>query len=115
MKRYAMNRKLNFAYASLPWLLASLIGCGESRPEGLPALFPASVTIEQDGKPLSDATVTLVPTDPALARWPVGGQTDATGTANLKTYMQYEGAPAGSFKVTVNKNITKGDPLPAHP
>lgn len=113
--------RLIVAHPSLPRLLASLllvglvVGCGEPRPEGMPALYPASVTITQDGQPLPDATVTLIPTDSTLARWPIGGVTDEAGITKLKTYIKFNGVPAGSFKVTVNKSLTTGDPKPVHP
>lgn len=125
MNSKLVNRKSNVTYLSLRGLLVGLlligpaliglVGCGEPHPDGMPALYPASVIIMQDGKPLPDATVTLVPTDSALTRWPVGSVTDATGKAKLKTYAKYDGAPAGSFKVTVNKSETSGDTKPVHP
>lgn len=90
-------------------------GCGDSRPEGMPDTYPASITITQAGAPLADATVVLYPEDSTLTRWPVGGTTDEQGTATLMTSTQYEGAPAGKFKVIVSKSVTEGDPYPKHP
>ncbi|EMI17963.1 hypothetical protein RMSM_05108 [Rhodopirellula maiorica SM1] len=110
-------KKLNlYLFQSVMMTTVLLInGCGESRPDGMPELYPATVTITQAGNPLSDATVTLYPNDSALRRWTVGGRTDATGTATLTTHTKYDGAPAGSFKVMVNKTETEGDPIPKHP
>lgn len=96
-------------------LLVLTAGCGEPRPEGLPELYPVTLTITQDGAPLADASVTLFPQDSALARWPSGGQTDASGNVQITTFAKYPGAPAGTFKVTVTKLVTEGDPLPTHP
>lgn len=96
-------------------LLAIVIGCGEPRPEGLPELYPATITVTQDGSPLAGAAVTLLPQDAALARWPAGGTTDSSGVVTLHTYSTYPGAPAGTFKVTVSKTTTEGEPRPTHP
>ncbi|MFG0262836.1 MAG: carboxypeptidase regulatory-like domain-containing protein, partial [Novipirellula sp. JB048] len=76
----------------------------------MPELYPATVTITQEGDGLADATVTLYPEDPALRRWAVGGVTDENGTATLRTHVKFPGAPAGRFKVMVNKTVTEGDP-----
>ncbi|MDR1958459.1 MAG: DUF4198 domain-containing protein [Planctomycetaceae bacterium] len=74
------------------WVLLPVLfcaGCGEKTPEGMPALIKnASVTVIQDGKPLADAKVVLVPTN-GSSRWTVGGQTDASGIAKLVTHGQY--------------------------
>lgn len=96
-------------------LLALAIGCGDPRPEGMPELYPATITVVQDGSPLPGAAVTLLPQDAALTRWPVGGTTDDSGAVKLHTYSTFPGAPAGTFKVTVSKTVTEGDPLPKHP
>jgi len=96
-------------------LLALATGCGEPRPEGMPELYPATVTVMQDGNPLPGAAVTLLPQDAALTRWPAGGTTDESGAVKLHTYSTYPGAPAGTFKVTVSKTTTEGDPRPTHP
>ena len=96
-------------------LLALAVGCGEPRPEGMPELYPATITVMQDGSPLPGAAVTLLPQDTALARWPAGGITDSSGKVAVHTYSTYAGAPAGTFKVTVSKTTTEGDPRPTHP
>lgn len=90
-------------------------GCSEPRPEGMPELYPATITVTQEGTPLSGAAVTLIPQDAALTRWPVGGTSDDAGVVILHTYSTYPGAPAGTFKVTVNKTTHEGDPIPTHP
>ncbi|TWU19632.1 carboxypeptidase regulatory-like domain-containing protein [Allorhodopirellula heiligendammensis] len=95
--------------------MLAMVGCGESRPEGMPETYPTYVTITQGGTPLADATVVLFPEDSTLARWPVGGMTDEQGTAEMLTSTKYAGAPAGTYKVIVNKTVTEGDPMPKHP
>lgn len=95
--------------------LLSVAGCGETRPDGMPETYPTSIIITQDGAPLAGATVVLYPEDSTLTRWPVGATTDETGTAKMTTSTKYAGAPAGKFKVIVNKTVTEGDPVPKHP
>ena len=79
-------------------------GCqrGEPRPEGMPELFPVSVTIVQDGTPLADASVRLIP-DEGTSPWSSGGSTGANGVAVLRTHGRYQGVPAGSYRMTVSK------------
>ncbi len=111
-----MNR--NASRWLLGWALVGAIltvGCGESRPEGFPELHATTVTITQGGAPLAGADVTFYPQDSALSRWPVGGTTGSDGKVELTTFSKYTGVPAGTFKVTVQKVVTEGDPLPSHP
>lgn len=80
---------------------ATLLGCGgEKKPADLPELFPTKVTIIQDGKPLEGASVTL---NNDQTRFMVGGITNETGVAELKTEGKWKGAPAGHYKVLVSK------------
>ena len=86
----------------------SLVGCKkDSRPEGLPKLYPISVKIVQEGVPLEGAHVAFISSDPQLMRWPCGGQTGADGIAKINTY-GFDGAPEGSFLVTVSKYESEG-------
>ncbi len=110
-----MVQKLGMGCIGLSLILLVVPGCGDSRPEGMPKLYPAKVTITQDGSPLADATVGFVSENSALTRWPAGGVTDANGIATIHTYGQYPGAPEGSFKVIVTKTINEGDPMPTYP
>ncbi len=107
---------MNFRLFLVSGCLSALaIGCSDPRPEGMPDLYPATITVTQDGSPLAGAAVTLFPQDAALTRWPTGGTTDNSGVVTLHTYSTYPGAPAGTFKVTVSKTNTEGDPVPTHP
>ncbi|MDR0871050.1 MAG: carboxypeptidase-like regulatory domain-containing protein [Planctomycetaceae bacterium] len=82
-----------------------LSGCGDdSRPKDLPALYPCSLTITQEGgKPLDGATVELKPLDGGTRYNPLQF-TDANGVAVMTTYT-FNGVPAGKYKVLVTKNI----------
>lgn len=91
-----------------------LFGCsGEERPEGMPQLFSCSMTIQQDGQPLADASITLVPLDDSN-RWGSGGTTDANGVLRPMTYGKFPGVPEGKYKILVQKTITENElpPLP---
>ena len=93
-------------------LLSCLIlsaGCSEvERPEGLPELYPMTLQVEQSGDPLVGASVQLFPSDGTPGEWVIGGSTNARGEAVLMTHGRFEGAPAGNYKVTVNKSVTTG-------
>lgn len=110
-----MKRTANLPVLVLGLMVIAACGCGEQRPEGFPALYSATITITQDGANLAGATVALFPEDTALSRWPVGGVTDENGKTRLVTYGKFEGAPAGKFKVIVNKTVSEGDPIPKAP
>ena len=85
----------------LPWL--ALCGCSDSsRPSDLPPLFPAVVTVTQDGIPFSGAYVELVSSEPSTYR--ASATTDERGIATLMTY-GFPGAPAGKYKIIVRKSV----------
>jgi hypothetical protein len=85
----------------------SVFGCRPQKlPEGMPPLYPCTVTITQEGTPLEGASVTLHPLTEDKS-WVPGGTTDSNGSVRLKILGQYPGAPAGTYKVTVKKNGTE--------
>jgi hypothetical protein len=88
-------------------LLFFILGCGDSRPEGMPDLHPVTLEFTQRGTPLTGATVILTPMDPS-ARWVSGGSTGTNGKAQLRTHGEYDGVPAGKYKVCVAKIETQG-------
>jgi len=86
-------------------LLIAVIGCsGAPRPAGLPKLYPVTLTIQQEGQPLSGTMVQLVPQNPS--QWGSGGTTDAQGRVNIRTHGQYDGAPEGTYAVVLTKQET---------
>ncbi|MDO5553251.1 MAG: carboxypeptidase regulatory-like domain-containing protein [Planctomycetia bacterium] len=79
------------------------IGCsGQKRPEGMPSLVPVSVCVTQEGTPVVDAVVSLIPDDPALKKWSPGGRTNESGIVELRT-LGFKGAAVGTYKVTIQK------------
>ena len=93
-------------------LLLIQSGCGgPQKPEGMPQLYPCSITIIQDDAPLAGAIVSLVSQN-GDGKWSSSAQTDEKGVAKLITYGQFQGAPEGNYHVTVSKRISDGDPPP---
>jgi hypothetical protein len=84
--------------------LVLVVSCSrEHRPEGIPTLYPCTITITQDSKPLAGAMVTLYTESSEDRRWSPGGTTDSQGVIQIKVLGKYLGAPAGTYKVTVEK------------
>jgi len=78
-------------------------GCAqEQKPDGLPDLYPCTLTLTQDGQPLAGATVQVLSAD-ADGKWSAGGTTDEQGKVILVTYGKYQGVQAGKHKVVVSK------------
>ena len=78
-------------------------GCGgPQRPAGFPDLFPCDIKVTQEGEPLAEAVVRLLP-ESGTNEWIISGKTDAYGIAKISTHAQFAGAPAGTFKVCVSK------------
>jgi len=84
--------------ATMPLVCLLLVGCGgEIRPPGAKPTVAATVTVTYKGAPVDGATITFVG-DPAAY-----GRTDASGKAKMKTYIEGDGAVAGTYQVTVVK------------
>jgi len=91
------------------------VGCGgPPRPAGMPPLFPCEITITQEGQPLENAFVQLVPED-GSSGWSIAGHTNANGVARILTHAQFPGAPEGTFKVLVSKTEHTLSSLPPEP
>ncbi|PQO28844.1 carboxypeptidase-like regulatory domain-containing protein [Blastopirellula marina] len=99
MNGYVMALRLIFLVTL--WLP---IGCnsGPTPPDNLPTLHPVKLKLLQDGMPLADASVRLVPNG-ERSSWYSGGTTDADGIVAIKTHGQFLGAPEGSYRVTISK------------
>ena len=98
-----MKRMLFSALALLlPVLLLS--GCGGPvRPDGMPDLVKATVTVTQDGQPVEGVHLTLFLDGPGK-NWTVFGDSDSTGKVTFCTHStDFKGAPAGSYIVTAEK------------
>ena len=78
-------------------------GCsgGRAKPADMPPLFPGTFTFMQEGEPLVEANIILHSDTP----WSVGGMTNERGEMRLVTNGYWEGAPAGTYKITVRKVV----------
>ena len=106
-----MNHFINFPTVCCASFVFVLVfsGCSsEKRPPGFPKLYPVSLKVIQEGKPLSEAAVSLRKADNSMT-WSIGGRTDERGIAVLRTHGKFNGAPEGMFKVTVEKVINEGE------
>jgi hypothetical protein len=109
--------KCRFAILLYLFAVAALLlsGCGgEKLPPGIPKLYPATLAVIQDGSPLAGAEVSMLNTDPSVS-WSAGGITDQNGILKLRTMGRYIGAPAGKYKVAVQKIEMPAIPLPDEP
>lgn len=84
-----------------------VVGCNDQRPSDLPQLYPCSIVITQEGKPLDGAVVNFVAMEATNAKYQASAITDADGKAVVATY-GFAGVPAGRYKVCVWKTIVEG-------
>lgn len=83
-----------------------LMGCGPSSPEGSRPTAPVAVTVTYNGEAVEGATVTMISQDgEPIAAY---GRTDAGGVAQMKTYVEGDGAVLGNHKVLISKMETTG-------
>ena len=90
-------------------LLAAL-GCKkETLPDGMPKVNPITLVFTSDGStPLEGASITLVPENKEMTKWLAGGTTDEKGECVVRTLSRFNGAPAGKYKVIVQKTVIEG-------
>jgi len=104
-----MQRTVIFLYVLV--LLLFLTGCnrGPVKPDGLPKVYPLTLQLEQDGKPLAGAEVFL--RSEAIGTWSCGGISDEKGLVLVRTHGQFPGAPLGRHKVLVTKSKSSATSL----
>lgn len=76
-----------------------LVGCGKAK-QPWEVAHPTVGVVKIDGQPLANAQITLVPEDskvPDTVR--PRGFTDNTGSFELSTYGENDGAPVGKYKL----------------
>lgn len=66
----------------------------------MPPLYPCTIIITQDGKPLEGASVRLYSEN---IKFLVSGTTNASGVTVMMTHGEFKGAPAETYKVVVTK------------
>lgn len=82
------------------------VGCSR-RPADMPPVYPCSITVVDNARPIEGAQVILEPLEGTLTV-SVNGRTDASGVAVIRSNRlgaQYaeNGAPAGTYRVLVTK------------
>ena len=89
-----------------PWLVlfawtTALIGCSQKSSRPAPeklATVPVTGTVRFQGKPLANASVRFQSQDGKVS---AGGTTDTDGKFTLTTYTSGDGAPVGTYVVTI--------------
>jgi len=94
-----------------------VIGCGPTRPDGIPKLYPATVTVQNGASPIAEANILLVAQGGGHSgSWAVAGITNASGVAVITTSQgewRGNGAPEGEYRVYITKlPDVHQDPLP---
>lgn len=84
-------------------LMVLVAGCGGNASDQQ-KLSPVTGTVTLDGKPLSGAVITFVPTG-ATHGTGARGRTDDDGKYELATRSRRKGAPAGDYRVMVSKMV----------
>jgi hypothetical protein len=97
-----MSRRMFFVLTCLSTL--ALVGCGSKR-------VPVNGTVTMDGKAVAGASVVFTSEDGKVT---AAGQTDESGNFAL-TYLNEEGVPPGSYKVTVAKTAIVEGQAPGDP
>jgi len=91
-------------------------GCGPKRPDGIPPLYPATVTVTNGATPIADATVFLVYQGGTSGSWAVNGVTNTSGVAEITTSQgewRAKGAPEGEYKIYIMKRPdVEEEPIP---
>ena len=88
---------------ALTFTALTLVSCdrGPMKPDGFPQVYPVTLRLEQDDKPLSGADVMLVSDE--IGKWSCGGVSNDNGIVTVRTHGQFSGAPLGRHKIIVSK------------
>jgi len=98
----------HFISLSLIASFVLFVGCGPQLPDGMPRLYPVTITVTQEGQPFPEALVSLRSVDTAATgTWTIGGRTGADGTVELYT-SGFRGAPVGTFRVVLFREDNVG-------
>lgn len=97
-----MTIRMSCVVTAMALTLAMTGGCDQKTPDDMPTLNSCVLHFKQDGKPLTDATVTLYSAEGS--KWNGSGRTDATGKSVIYTHGLYQGLSDGKYKVCVTKS-----------
>ncbi len=102
---------MNFNKSIFYFSFILVLGCKSEYPDGMPKLYPVTISLTIQGAPVSEAYVRLKPLDTGNI-WSSGLQTDQQGEATIKTHGKFPGAPAGKYKLLVSKTLVEGERPP---
>ncbi|MCA9270409.1 MAG: carboxypeptidase regulatory-like domain-containing protein [Planctomycetales bacterium] len=105
-----MNRRPIAAWGAALLLLAMASGCGDGRI----TVHPVAGQVLVDGQPADNASVVFHPTgaDATITALRPSARTDEQGRFSLSTYQRGDGAPPGTYKITVTWNGPPPDTRP---
>ena len=107
-----------FLHLTLIVVITAALGCGSDAPKGPEKLSttPVDGVVTLNGKPAAEVFVSLHHSEGKVAP---RGISDKDGKFSIATYGKDDGAPAGKYKVTAAKDMTKeispGVLAPPHP
>lgn len=78
-----------------------LTGCGDDGEFARLNVYPVEGKVSFKGAPADGAIVTLHPTQDSLSALRPSGKVASDGSFKITTYLQGDGAPVGSYKLTV--------------
>ncbi len=87
-------------------VITAALGCGSDVPKGPEKLSttPVDGVVTLNGKPAAEVSISLHHSEGKVAP---RGISDKDGKFSIATYGKDDGAPAGKYKVTAAKNMTK--------
>ena len=97
--------KLYLPFSFILVMIAAL-GCGSSAPKAPEKISttPVDGIVTLNGKPAAEVSISLHHSEGKVAP---RGISDKDGKFSISTYGKDDGAPAGKYKVTAAKNMTK--------
>ncbi len=100
-----MTMKL-FLPLTLIVVITAALGCGSDAPKGPEKISttPVDGVVTLNGKPAAEVSISLHHSEGKVAP---RGISDKDGKFSIATYGKDDGAPAGKYKVTAAKNMTK--------
>ena len=100
-----MTMKL-FLPLTLIVVITAALGCGSDAPKGPEKLSttPVDGVVTLNGKPAAEVSISLHHSEGKVAP---RGISDKDGKFSIATYGKNDGAPAGKYKVTAAKDMTK--------
>ncbi|MEI6773052.1 MAG: carboxypeptidase-like regulatory domain-containing protein [Planctomycetota bacterium] len=87
-------------------VITATLGCGSDVPKGPEKISttPVDGVVTLNGKPAAEVSISLHHSEGKVAP---RGISDKDGKFSIATYGKDDGAPAGKYKVTAAKNMTK--------